>query len=93
MSKTIYVYDDEGILASAQSHDFDNDQECAINVVESLIEWSEGEGEEVYRPSELDQHVTELNEVIDNIKAGEYDLDDEAWYETELGFTFTTSLN
>ena len=93
MNKLIYVYDDDGVLAQQHSYKFENDQECAIIVVESLIEWSEVEGEEFYSESEVAEHIRELNKVIDNIKAGVYDLDEEAWYETELGFTFTISLN
>lgn len=92
--KTVYVYDDQGVLASAKVADSENIIEAAILVVEELVEWTETELEDEgtdFCGDDLKTHQTELQNLISDIKGHAIDLTEHGWYETSMGFTFSSS--
>lgn len=86
---SVKVYDDEGVLYSTSFQGFESNQEASLSIVDSLIEWTEQEGDEHYYQDDLDEHVDELNALKAAIKSGEHDVTSGDWYETKLGFTFS----
>ncbi|HCH1696719.1 TPA: hypothetical protein NKR24_004384 [Vibrio parahaemolyticus] len=84
----IYVYDDEGTLASANVADFGCEIEAAASVINSLIEWTQKEADQHYDSCDVNAHLTELEKLKSDIKAHAIDVSESVWFETCLGFTF-----
>lgn len=91
---TLFIYDDEGTFQSVIVSDYENEQEAAVSLVETLIDWSNTElddDEPCFPKGDIKAHISELRELIGNIKAHAVDLNEEDWHTTELGFTFSVA--
>lgn len=85
------LIDDTGVLASAEITRFFSKEEAATELVNHLINWSNQDAntEDVYTSAENEDHIEELEALLDEISEGEIDLTDPVWYRSSLGFSFT----
>ncbi|GEK15420.1 hypothetical protein [Aliivibrio fischeri] len=93
MSKILYVYDDEGALASATVSDFETEQEAAVSIIDELIDWTDDQGRNLYDDVDVKTHIKELEKLKSNVISFAVELNEQAWFETSLGFTFSCGLN
>lgn len=84
------LIDDNGVLASFSTR-FLSKEEAATNLVNHLIEWSheDADAEDVFTPTENEEHIEELEALLDEISEGGIDLTEQVWYRSKLGFIFT----
>ena len=93
MSKILYLYDDEGALASATVSDFETEQEAAVSIIDELIDWTDDQGRNFYNDVDIKTHIKELENLKSNVISFAVELNEQAWFETLLGFTFSCRLN
>ncbi len=86
MNKILSIYDDQGVLTYVSTADFDSEQEAAICLINKLMGWSESEGREIYQADDIKHHVRELDTLKTRVRNQLFELDDEIWFETSLGF-------
>ena len=86
----ITVYDDEGVLAMSRVSEFASVQEAALNVIDEVVMWTNEDGSELYSPSQCHAHLNELAQLKWEVKAQLINVVQPDWFESGLGFTFST---